>query len=81
MESPKLKSTRLTWRSCQKNPDSLPKNISQEFLKLQKQEILEDLQEQMKKKKAAPGTSNIHNDALSTNNNINRLSSSNLESK
>jgi hypothetical protein len=50
-------------------------------LKLQKKEILEGLQEQMKKKKAAPGKSSIHNDALSTNNNINRLSSSNLESK
>ncbi|PLW17181.1 hypothetical protein PCASD_18139 [Puccinia coronata f. sp. avenae] len=64
-----------------KNPDKLPNDISQEFLKLQKQEILEDLQEQMKKKKAALGTRNIKNDALSTNNNIDCLSSPNLESK
>ncbi|PLW42156.1 hypothetical protein PCASD_05628 [Puccinia coronata f. sp. avenae] len=64
-----------------KNPDKLPNDISQEFLKLQKQEILEDLQEQMKKKKAALGTRNINNDALSTNNNIDCLSPPNLESK
>ncbi|PLW09397.1 hypothetical protein PCASD_22926 [Puccinia coronata f. sp. avenae] len=64
-----------------KNPDDLPDDISQEFLKLQKQEILEDLQEQMKKNKAARGTSNINNDALSTNNDVEHLSSSNLASE
>ncbi|PLW46676.1 hypothetical protein PCASD_03654 [Puccinia coronata f. sp. avenae] len=64
-----------------KNPDGLPDDISQEFLKLQKQEILEDLQERMKKNKAARGTSNINNDASSTNNDVENLSSSNLASE
>jgi hypothetical protein len=39
-----------------KKPDDLPDDISREFLQLQKQEILEDLQEQMKKNKADWGT-------------------------
>jgi hypothetical protein len=34
-----------------KDPDNLPNDISQEFLKLQKEEILEDLQERLKAKK------------------------------
>ncbi|PLW10012.1 hypothetical protein PCASD_24263 [Puccinia coronata f. sp. avenae] len=34
-----------------KDPDDLPNDISQEFLKLQKEEILEDLQERLKAKK------------------------------
>jgi hypothetical protein len=63
-----------------KNPKKLPDEVFQEFLKFQKQEILEDLQEQMQKNRASWESRTIDEVALSRKKSIKYLSSSNLES-
>ncbi|PLW10466.1 hypothetical protein PCASD_23906 [Puccinia coronata f. sp. avenae] len=65
-----------------KDPDDLPDDISQEFLKLQKEEILEDLREQLKaKKKSTQEKETANSNPSKSNKEAKALSSSYFNSE
>ncbi|PLW38437.1 hypothetical protein PCASD_10351 [Puccinia coronata f. sp. avenae] len=65
-----------------KDPAYLPTEISQDFLKLQKEEILEDLKERLKvKKKSAQEKQTANSNPSNSNKEFNALSSSYFERK
>jgi hypothetical protein len=65
-----------------KDPDDLPDDISREFLKLQKEEILEDLRERIKRKKKSAQEKEItDSNPSNSNREDSALSSSHLDSE